>query len=199
MTSTASSDTAPLRPETKRPGPCLRRWAVTGTVLAAVALTAAGCGSGGSKSSNGSTSQGTTKADSAQASGIAYAQCMRSHGVSNFPDNAISSSSGGGTEVNLPQGIANNPDYKSASQACQSQLPKGGNGGSSSANTGAELTFANCMRSHGVPNFPEPSSSGGMKISSGNGVDPNSPTFKSAMQTCRKDLPNGGQGSGAAG
>ena len=54
--------------------------------------------------------------------------------------------------------------------------------------------LAACMRSHGVPNFPEPNAQG--VISSGS-IDPNSPQFQQAMQACRKDLPNGGTPSPA--
>lgn len=194
---TSSSDASATAPDTRPPKRRLRHWTVASALVAAVVLAAAGCGgSGDSKSSTGSTSQGTTNTDSAQQSGIAYAQCMRSHGVTNFPDNAISTS-GGATKFDLPQGIASNPDYQSASQACQSKLPRGANGGSSSGNTQAELNFAACMRSHGVPNFPEPNSQGAFRITSGNGLNPNSPTFQSAMQACRSKLPNGGAGLGS--
>jgi hypothetical protein len=61
------------------------------------------------------------------------------------------------------------------------------------------------MRSHGVPNFPDPGSNGrgGLEIQqtqragSGrslkiNGVSVSSPAFNSAMQSCRSHLPNGG-------
>jgi len=53
--------------------------------------------------------------------------------------------------------------------------------------------FSACMRSHGVPNFPDPDSSGGIKIGPGSGFDPNSPTSRKALQACQKLLPNGGQ------
>jgi hypothetical protein len=43
------------------------------------------------------------------------------------------------------------------------------------------------MRSHGVRNFPDPNSQGGFLM--GGDVDPNSPTFKSAMQACQSLLP----------
>jgi hypothetical protein len=173
-------------------------------LLAALAILASACGGGGSNNASGSSSGGsssktTSAADSAQQSGIAYAQCMRAHGVTNYPDNAITTS-GGATKVNLPSGITSNPDYKSASQACQSKLPKGANGGGASggsSNVNAVIKFANCMRSHGVTNFPEPNSSGQEIISGSGGVDPNSPTYQSAMTACKSLLPNGG--SGAAG
>jgi hypothetical protein len=121
---------------------------------------------------------------------------MRSHGVSDFPDSAIQVNPSGGTVVNLPKGITTEPDYQSASQACRSLLPRSANGGASSGNTQANLNFANCMRSHGVTNFPEPNSQGGFIMQGSSGINPNSPTFQSAMQACRSDLPNGGAGLG---
>ena len=54
------------------------------------------------------------------------------------------------------------------------------------------LRFANCMRSHGVPNFTDPGSSGGIHIGPGSGINPASPAFQSAMATCKKVLPGAG-------
>lgn len=61
----------------------------------------------------------------------------------------------------------------------------------------AGAKFAACMRSHGVPSFPDPSSSGVISIDSSSGIDPRSPKFQSAQQACRTLLPNGGQPSPA--
>lgn len=57
--------------------------------------------------------------------------------------------------------------------------------------------FSSCMRSHGVPRFPDPSSSGAMSIGRGSGIDPNSPKFRAAQTACEKLLPNGGQPTAA--
>jgi hypothetical protein len=191
---TPISETPATPPETKRPKPRLRYLAPTAALLAAVTLAAAGCGGGsGSKGSNGSTSHGTSNADSAQSSGVAYAQCMRSHGVTNFPDNAISST-GSGTKIDMPSGITSNPNYQSAAQTCQQYLPKGSSGSGTSQNSAvqAEISFANCMHSHGEPNFPEPDAQGHQLITGSSGIDPNSPTFQSAMQACQSILQKAG-------
>lgn len=62
------------------------------------------------------------------------------------------------------------------------------------------LEFASCMRSHGVPNFPDPNSNGGFSGTSNQGgggaVDPNSPQYQAAQRTCQKLLPGGGQQQG---
>jgi hypothetical protein len=48
------------------------------------------------------------------------------------------------------------------------------------------LAYARCMRSHGLPNFPDPTAGGGFMFSAGSGVDPTSPAFKAAESKCRK-------------
>jgi hypothetical protein len=53
--------------------------------------------------------------------------------------------------------------------------------------------FAACMRSHGVPRFPDPSAQGAISIGPGAGINPDSPKFKAAQKACEKLLPNGGQ------
>jgi hypothetical protein len=57
--------------------------------------------------------------------------------------------------------------------------------------------FSVCMRSHGVPNFPDPkvSAGGGMSLSldKSSGLNPDSPQFKAAQKSCEKLLPNGGK------
>jgi len=72
------------------------------------------------------------------------------------------------------------------------------NRGPGSNSGGAGIRFADCMRSHGVPNFPDPSAGGGIQISSSSGIDPRSPAFQSAQSECSKLLPGGGPGRGLA-
>jgi hypothetical protein len=58
------------------------------------------------------------------------------------------------------------------------------------------LHFSKCMRSHGVPNFPDPSPGGGIQITPGSGPDPLTPAFQHAQESCRKLLPGGGPRGG---
>jgi len=60
-----------------------------------------------------------------------------------------------------------------------------------------ELEYASCMRRHGEPDFPDPSSSGGGISFSLRGIDPNSPQFQRANGACRSlsPLPGGGPGA----
>jgi hypothetical protein len=63
----------------------------------------------------------------------------------------------------------------------------------------AGIRFASRMRSHGVPNFPDPSTSGGgvgFSIKSRSGINPASPSFQAAQKACGKLLARGGPGSG---
>jgi hypothetical protein len=85
----------------------------------------------------------------------------------------------------------NGPAFRSAMQACRSDLP---NPGQASAAATAKarsqaIAMARCMRSHGVPNFPDPQfqsgPNGGVGVRiSGAGIDPNSPAFQAAQKQC---------------
>lgn len=69
-------------------------------------------------------------------------------------------------------------------------------GGSGSATASAGIKYADCMRAHGVPNFPDPTSaSGGVQLS-GSGINTQSPAFGSAQSACQKLLPGGLPGPG---
>jgi hypothetical protein len=51
----------------------------------------------------------------------------------------------------------------------------------------AGLLFSRCMRSHGVPDFPDPPSASGGAIRiafGGSGLDPAAPLFRRAQRTC---------------
>ncbi len=82
----------------------------------------------------------------------------------------------------------NGPAFQAALQTCHSNLPNGGQPGQLSASRRNQaLTFSECMRKHGVTNFPDPTfSSGGaqLHLTPSSGIDPNSPAFKSAQAAC---------------
>jgi hypothetical protein len=83
------------------------------------------------------------------------AQCMRSHGVPNFPDPTA-----GGPSV-IPNWInPQAPAFQTAQKACAKFLVGGSGQGSASESRKLELlNLAKCMRSHGLPSFPDPTSS----------------------------------------
>ena len=67
--------------------------------------------------------------------------------------------------------------------------------GSASGKYAASLAYSRCMRSHGVPSFPDSIEVGGEIQVSGSrsGVNPQSPSFVSAQQSCSHLLPGGGR------
>jgi hypothetical protein len=119
---------------------------------AAVSLLAAGCGGGSS------TTAATTPT---QSGALSYARCMRAHGVQNFPDP---------TGGNNKQAVVSALQAVGTSQAQAAQTAcvhvNGGSPGAgqspahSQARTAGMIAFARCIRGHGFPNFPDPTSSG---------------------------------------
>ena len=74
--------------------------------------------------------------------------------------------------------------------ACGSSVHLGGASSDETSLSNAELKVSECVRSHGVPNFPDPSGSGGFNLN-GTAINPQSPAFKSAQQRCFKLLLGG--------
>lgn len=75
----------------------------------------------------------------------------------------------------------------------------GSDPGGSSQNDPAK--FAQCMRSHGVPSFPDPNGNGqfSIKVTKGGALDPNSTAYKTALRTCQKYDTNFGNSNGGSG
>jgi hypothetical protein len=120
--------------------------------------------------------------------GVKFAQCMRNHGVTDFPDPGAS-----GPQV-TPFSTA--PAFVAANKACG-----GGPGGPGQVHPTEEqrqnaFTFAKCMRAHGVPHFPDPTYSipsnpstavialRGMVFVFPPGLDPGSPAFRRSASDC---------------
>lgn len=62
----------------------------------------------------------------------------------------------------------------------------------------AEVKFTQCMRSHGVPNFPDPVNKGTTTAwlpGAPSRIDENSATFQSAWGVCQKEIPGNPGGS----
>lgn len=176
------------------------RTGVLAVALASLGFALAGCGgasSSSSTSSAGGSSGGTpVSSQTANASKLAqFSQCMRAHGVGDFPDPV-----NGHLNFKVTKGSDLDPNssaYQSAFKACKSLEPPGlrTGAGQNPQQQSQLLKFVSCMRSHGVSNFPDPSASGTLLLQGGtNGVDPNSPQFKSAMQACRSLIPAGAVG-----
>jgi hypothetical protein len=187
----------------------LRRWRAGSAAACLIAATVvvAGCGGGSNGpgvAGAGSASTGAAKSSaggSRQQRVLAYSRCMRAHGLKDFPD-----PSSGGLTIRVNPGSdldPNNPQFKSAQQACRSLDPKPTAGEQRQASA-RDLKYAQCMRAHGIKDFPDPDSQGGIKITGGPGsdLDPNNPQFKSADQSCqhfRGGPPGGGQSQSSGG
>jgi hypothetical protein len=142
------------------------------TVWIAVVVLAAACG--GSNGSGVAGGGSSSPSNSTQQSMLAFSRCMRSHGVSNFPDPV--------DEVDLPKispailGVSSS-QFNAAENACRNLLPTGEISGNSHGISASvercivggvctpavthwlqdkELHYAQCMRSHGIPSWPDP-------------------------------------------
>ena len=169
-----------LRPP---PGRLLVALLVAGSVIV---LT--GCGGSGAKPKTSTAPYGP------KSSPAALSRCMRANGVSGFPD----PEAGPNGAVGLPLIMGSDgsltaegksfsgPALRKAERICAVYLPpaSGPPPRIAAAEHRRELTQARCMRAHGVPNFPDPSSSVNSQPPSLAGIDTQSPAFKSAARAC---------------
>jgi hypothetical protein len=151
-------------------GGALRRSRRAGALAvgsAAIAVLIAACGGGSSNPPTAAQSKNYQKA-------LAFVQCMRTHGQPTFPDPTS-------------QGIVSDvqakitPGILASYQQCRTLLPPGLLQLSEAQReqlTTQALRRAQCMRDHGVLNFPDPGSHPQP------GLDPNSPVFQAAARVC---------------
>lgn len=153
-------------------------------ILAAMVIAA--CGSNSPSASSSSRSGAHLTYAQAQQAAVNVAGCMRAHGVTNFPDptsprafkDAFSSSA------------AQSPAFQSAQAACRHLLPGGGQPSQSNppshAQIAAGLAFARCLRSHGFPDFPDPTNSGQLthEMLASAGINLHQPAVVQAAGAC---------------
>jgi hypothetical protein len=168
------------------------RWRSLGLLagISGCGLLAAACGAG----AGSGTGTGTTDNHAAYSAALRYANCMRSHGVPDFPDPGAT----GGLQVAASPSNSDlnpqSPAFEAAAKACRKVGP--GLGGPphplSAAQRRRLIAFSQCMRTHGVPAFPDPTfpASGGALIGRPQqpGFNPGSPAFKRAMSACGRPL-----------
>lgn len=155
--------------------PLMPRTAAAVITMAAMALLTAACS--GSPASAGSARSPAARAGASARSDVAFTACMRSHGVPDYPDPIVISG-----VTTLPKESAQHlgvsgSQFDAAQRTCQPMLPA--TAGSLTANSlqqcylagvcpqalvqqamNAGRLFAECMRSHGVPSWPDPSIDG---------------------------------------
>lgn len=111
---------------------------------------------------------------------LAFADCMRSHGVPNWPD-PESNGTFDKRKLTSQQLGASDTTVQSAQTACRHLLPAPS--AAQRRNDSAQaLQFSRCMRAHGVASFPDPDSSG--RIPDSFGMSQGSPTFQAANNAC---------------
>jgi len=124
----------------------IRKGIVWGSLAVGCVVALAACGSSHKPSTNA--------AAGSSSRALAFANCMRSHGVPSFPDPA-----GGGSGIQLGGTGVNpqSPAFKSARKACGGLAP-GRPGGPPATQSQflAALKFSRCLRTHGEPDFPDP-------------------------------------------
>jgi hypothetical protein len=164
-------------------------------------LAVAGCGS--TDAASGTATDAASSGGKSPQQALQFAQCMRAHGVSNFPD-----PTGQGIQIAPNSGInPRSPAFQTAQTACKRYLPNDGQPPvTSPGSRAAALTFAKCMRAHGVPGFPDPLTSApssppagavaildlrGMAFELASAINPRSPAFQQAASDCGIRLPKG--------
>jgi hypothetical protein len=165
-----NANSTEIRTRQRRGGP-QRAVGLLTALLAGTALLAA-CG-GGSPAAG---------ASSMYQKSLAFAQCMRAHHALGLPD---PDSQG---LFSVSQMDMNSPQVQSAFGACHYLLPPGAApipAAQQHQLATQGLKSAACMRSHGYPDFPDPSvQQGQASVTLPSGIDPDSPQFQSAQRLC---------------
>jgi hypothetical protein len=183
----------------KSRGPLLALLVVA--LVAACSATAAGPGVATldeSQAPGGGPPASASPSLSPQDSLLAYARCMREHGI-DMPDPEYETDEDGRTMIGITGGAPGTLDkdkFADADEACKSFLSAVMEGGGpvqmSPEDEEKLLQFARCMREQGI-DFPDPGA-GGMVFEIGpsgpkGGIDPSDPDFQAAQEVCGDLLP----------
>ncbi len=167
----------------RRPRWRVRARGMFGALIAVGALVA-GCGGSGSNPGvanlgTSRTSGSPTSSSSTYDQALAYARCVRAHGVSLWPD---PDSSGRFDKSKLTPGQLRVTSVKAGTvaHACRTLFPTYSAGQQTQVVTQA-LRFSVCMRAHGSTNFPDPERNGAIMIPH---AMENSPVYLAALHFC---------------
>jgi hypothetical protein len=154
------------------------RGRVLATLAVGVALLAAGCGGGG----------GSPHASRplVHQELVAFAQCMRSHGVPDWPDPLPQ-----GGFPRTGDGQNSGPQAAAAMSTCKHLLPpvQPMSAAQQAQVLAQDLKWARCMRGHGFPGISDPSvgpHAGTPVITAPPGFDPGSPQAQAAAKACKR-------------
>ena len=176
--------------------PITRGPGVLAVTIGLLLLTAA-CGSGTSSSSTSSTSSTSSSGSGGVSAAygsdkLGLARCLRTHGVPNYPDPNAS-----GQEPPNSKQLIFSPQGQTAVRACSYWGNRIHNdvAAQNQAAMGEYVRFAQCMRAHGLPNFPDPMNAEGrvefVLSASQDGFDPHSPQVLAKARQCESVLPPG--------
>jgi len=176
-----SSHTRSSRGQRRPRWPGLWRAGVLAAGVGGIAVLAAACGSASSAGSLGRSNLQIA---------IDYAKCMRSHGAPDWPDPDSQ-----GQFLKTKTNAADFHAPASAYKACLHLLPNGGELTAAQQQIVAPLMLklADCMRSHGITNFPDPTVNAKGITVDPHGLDISSPRFHAAQQACRKYMTEAGK------
>jgi hypothetical protein len=160
--------------------------------LAIVAVIGAGCSDGSAEngSAGTSTSSSSSKNTTNRGEAMKFAECMRDNGVREFPDPDASGQLTIDGVLNGSSLDPNTPAWKDAIGACKDLQPPGFTGDHevSADEQDARLEFAQCIRDHGVEDFPDPTRNGPLvdtnRIPSA-ATDDGMTILNAAMRKCR--------------
>ncbi|WP_238009845.1 hypothetical protein KZZ52_15065 [Dactylosporangium sp. AC04546] len=133
---------------------------------------------------------GSVPSDERKQRALKFAECMREHGVDMPDPNGAEFLGGEGVE-----GVSKDK-LNAATEACRQYMPTDNELRTPSAQDVEQMRkLAQCMREHGIANFPDPGPDGSVSLG-GTGIDPKDAAFKAAEEAC-KDLRLKPSGSGA--
>lgn len=175
------------------PNSHITRRSLISLAIASIALIAVtGCGSSSPTTSTNAASAAPPAQSEARAA-FRYAACMRDHGVSDFPAPQVQVSPG---HVAIKQVVkasfVNSPQFKTAAKACRSIMPGPVNESPAQlaehqrATERLALTFARCLRAHGLTGFPDPTPQGQLtpQMVRAAGIDLHAPQVLTAARAC---------------
>ncbi len=162
-----------------------------------------GSGSSGLNSTGNSGSSGP-QGGTMSMSGVSlrFSECMQTHGEPSFPD---PDSSG---QITVSGVNPSSPEYERAQRECAKYAPNKGQPPSPAQQAkmlANALKYSQCMRSHGITDFPDPTSGPNgqgvaisIKASPGSNLNPNNPQFQAAQRKCQGIMGGGAMKIGAA-
>lgn len=151
------------------------------STVAGVSLLAAGCGGGSPRSTGAATPTGA--AAPTQTGALAFARCVRAHGLPNWPDPTRS----GNFDKHQLERLGYSESRVRAAQApCAHLLPPQETVQQRRVRLADALAFARCVRARGFPSFPDPTDQGELtsEMVTAAGIDLHQPQLLRAGLAC---------------